>query len=111
MHCKQIKLSMGKVIRFSKDRNKNVAALAKELDWWYENVIVGNNELYSHCYRSDECWIPVGPKLYWDVLRNFEWYEEQLSNSTYRVREYGGDEPLYYYRQKAKLCFKFEPKR
>lgn len=99
-----------KVIRYSKDREKNVAALAKELDWWYENVIIGNQRYGGN---TDECWIPVGPKLYWDVLGNFEWYEEQLSArySTHRVREYGGDEPLYYYRQKARLCFKFEPKR
>ena len=97
-----------KVIRYSKDREKNVAALAKELDWWYENVIVGNKRLGGN---PDECWIQVGPKLYWDVLDNFERYEEQLSSrySTHRVREYGGDEPLYYYRQKARLCFKFEP--
>ena len=103
---------MEKVIRFSKDKEKNVAALANKLDWWYENVIVGNNELYRHCYRSDQCWIPVGPKLYCDVLDNFEWYEKQLSSryNTHDIRQYGGDEPIYYYQQKAKVCFKFEPK-
>ena len=94
---------MNKTIRFSKDRSKNVAALAKELDWWYDNMIVGDKPFGC---KPDECWIPVGPKLYWDVLRNFEWYEKQLS-SKYKIREYGGDEPLYYYRQKARLCFKF----
>lgn len=97
-----------KVIRYNKDREKNVAALANELGWWYENVVMGDKRFGVR----DECWIPVGPKLYWDVLDHFEWYEEQLSGrySTHRVREYGGDEPIYHYKQKARLCFKFEPK-
>lgn len=94
-----------KTIRFNKDRSKNVAALAKELGWWYENVIMKGTGIGA---RSDECTVKVGGKLYWDVSFNYDWYTKQLDTfSTHKIEFYGGQEPHYEYKEYPTVIFKF----